>query len=176
MASKKRKTSKKRSDFPTLKAYKAWKKRSDASKEGWRGRTKKAIAKQINAGEAGLANMASIRGLDGRPLAIPKRVKTKGLSLAQLEEKLREVETLLVGEILTRGWVDSQDVENLHKDMTVALMPSRLRHLGPLTEAMQRMLNKAFKKGKRALRKQAREYAEFFDVPLREVYTLFFSP
>ncbi len=166
MASKK-KTSKKRSDFATLAQFKKWKKRSDASKAGWAGRTKEGIKARIAGAEA------PIRGL-GKPKV--KHSDTKGLSLEQLEQRLANVEATLAMEIHTRGWVDSNEIEKLHKDMTVALMPSRLRHLGPLTDAMERMLKKAFKKGKRALRKQAREYAEFFDVPLREVYTLFFSP
>jgi hypothetical protein len=168
MASKKKKTSKKRSDFATLAEYRKWKKRSDASKAGWRGRTKEGIRERLTNAES-----VPIRGL-GKPKV--KYTNTKGMTLEQLEHRLAVVEATLAMEVHTRGWVHSQEAEDLHKDMTIALMPSRLRHLGPLTDAMERMLKKAFKKGKRALRKQAREYAEFFDVPLREVYTLFFSP
>lgn len=168
MASKKKKASKKRSDFASAEAYRQWKKRSDASKAGWRDRTKAGIKERLANAES-----SPIHGL-GKPKV--KHTDTKGMSLEELEYRLKVVEATLAMEIHTRGWVDSNEIENLHKDMTIALMPSRLRHLGPLTDAMERMLKKAFKKGKRALRKQAREYAEFFDVPLREVYTLFFSP
>lgn len=168
MASNKKKASKKRSDFGTLAEYQKWKKRSDASKAGWRERTKEGIKKRLANAESG-----PIHGL-GKPKV--KHTDTKGMSLDELEQRLKVVEATLAMEIATRGWVDSNEIEKLHQDMTIALMPSRLRHLGPLTDAMLRMLKKASKKGKRALRKQAREYAEFFDVPLREVYTLFFSP
>ncbi len=167
MASKK-KTSKKRSDFKTLAEYKKWKKRSDASKAGWRSRTKEGIKERLASAES-----TPIRGL-GKPKV--KHTDTKGMTLEELEWRLKVVEATLAMEIHTRGWVDSNEIEKLHKDMTIALMPSRLRHMGPVTDAMERELKKASKKGRRALRKQAREYAEFFDVPLREVYTLFFSP
>ncbi len=83
----------------------------------------------------------------------------------------------LYGEILTRGFVHSSEPEMLRKDnLAIAMQPSRLRHMGEVTEYMLKQMQKAAKKGVRALRKQVNEYAAYFEVPLREVYTLFYSP
>ncbi len=164
------KPTKKRGDFKSAAEFKRWQNRSKASKKAWKTRKDSAIRVKIVE-----AAGAPIRGLK---VEIPE-----GLTYKQLEAMLREserrrlgVEAQLAAEILTRDFVDSEDVERLHKDMTIALMPSRLRHMGAVTDEMEKMLKKARHKGERALRKQAKEYASFFNVPLREVYTLFFSP
>ncbi len=160
------KPSKKRSDFKSAAEYKRWRNRSIASKKVWRERKQSALRSKIEA----VDTSTPIRGLDGLTV---KQLEAK---LAESERRRMGVEAQLAAEILTRGFVDSEDVEKLHKDMTIALMPSRLRHMGAVTDEMEKMLKKAHKKGERALRKQAKEYASFFAVPLREVYTLFFSP
>lgn len=161
MAAKKK--AKKRSDFATQAEYRRWKQRSDAAKRGAKTKLRKRIE------DANGFRSPIIRGLQIEPIP-------DNLTMEQLRWRLLETQARLAMEVLTRGFVDSQDIERLHKDMTLALMPSRLRHMGALTDEMEKALKRAARKGKRALRKQAKEYAMYFDVPLREVYTLFMSP
>lgn len=158
-----KKTSKKRQDFTTTKQYKEYLKRSRASKEVWKKR--KGSEKRVKAYI--LANTPlPIRGLVKKP----KKSKGDYKVLAEFYKSLSEAEAA------TRGFVDDKDVAFLHKDMSIALMPSRLRHMGIVTEAMEKQLKLAGNKGERALKKQVKEYANYFGVSLREVYTLFFSP
>jgi hypothetical protein len=161
---KKKAASKKRSDFASAAEYKRYKTRSNAQKKRWAD----IKAKELQAYKVTLVNMhPSIRGL---------MTQLEPLSLEESERVILALKAQLAAEQLTRGFVDSNEIEKLHKDMTIALMPSRLRHLGSVTDEMEKMLKRAHRKGERALRKQAKEYAAYFDVPLREVYTLFFSP
>lgn len=173
----KKTVSKKRSDFTSAAEYRRWKNRSNASKKAWRERKSSALRVKIDEAR----QPRPIRGL--KPSAIPTPIIPDGLTVKQLEKLLQEserrriaAEAQLAAEILTRDFVDSEELAKLRRNMAIALEPSRLRHLGVVTDEMERMLEKAGKKGKRALRKQAKEYAEYFDVPIREVYTLFFSP
>ena len=159
MATKK-KSSKKRSDFATKAQYDRYKKRSAAARKGW----KTKIRNRIEATH-------QFRPSNPRITDIPEN-----LTVEELRWRLLEAQSLLAMEVLTRGFVDALEVEKLHKNMTIAVMPSRLRHMGALTDVMEKELKKANRKGEVALKKKAREYAEWFDVPLREVYTLFISP
>lgn len=163
----KKTVSKKRSDFATAKEFQTWRNRSRAAKKVWRERKTTVLRTKIEQANA------PIRGLK-RKLKIPPI--PEGLTVEELKWRLIEAETRLAMEILTRGFVDTYEIEMLRQNMAIAVMPSRLRHLGTVTDEMEKMLKRAARKGKRALRKQAKEYAEYFDVPLREVYTLFFSP
>lgn len=163
----KKKISKKRSDFATAKAYQTYKKRSAASKLAWKVRKQTQMMQRIDR-----ANTAPIHGLK-RPKLPPVPA---GLTPEELHWRMVEAEARLAMEILTRGFVDDMELSKLRKNMAIALEPSRLRHLGAVTDEMEKMLKRASRKGKRALRKQAKQYAEYFDVSLREVYTLFFSP
>jgi len=164
MASKKRPT-KKRSDFASKAAYDRYKKRSAAAKKAHKAKVERiAAAKryvQTNVPKA------PIRGLEESDKHFIKRQ----------EQHFQALMNYIEAERVTQDFVDYHDIAMLRKDnFAIAMQPSRLRHLGAVTDEMEKMLERAAQKGKRALRKQAKEYAEFFNVPLREVYTLFFSP
>jgi hypothetical protein len=153
----------KRSDFETAADYRRWHVRSMASRKSWKERKMRDLRLQAEK-------------LNPR---IGTSRKTKAELIAIIEKQrlaLVERDAKAAMELLTQGWVDSEDIERLRKNMAIAVMPSRLRHLGTVTDEMEKMLKRASKKGERALRKLAKQYAAYFDVPLREVYTLFFSP
>ncbi len=76
----------------------------------------------------------------------------------------------------TYDWLPTRfgSPERLHRDMTLALHPSRLRHLDEAPELFEK-LDAAKKKGEYYFIDMCDSMAEFYSVPLAEVYTLFFS-
>lgn len=165
MASKKKRPSKKRSDFPNKVKWEQYKKRSAAAKRAHKVARERAEAArryvEVNVPKA----------------PIRREKETDKQFIKRQHEHHAAVLRYIEGERITQDFVYDHDISMLRKDnFAIAMQPSRLRHLGVVTDEMEKMLQRAAKKGVRALRKQAREYAEFFDVPLREVYTLFFSP
>lgn len=75
--------------------------------------------------------------------------------------------------ILTRDWVNALDDEWLHPDGSIALQMSRARHLPETQEARDRMMQ-ANLEGR--LDEEINEIAGWLDLPIREIYTLWFSP
>ena len=63
--------------------------------------------------------------------------------------------------------------ELLHKDGSIALEPSRLRHVEE-SKVLQNFLKKHNNKGQ--LDWACNEIAGMYNIPLKEVYTLFYSP
>ncbi len=165
MTSRKKRPSKKRSDFASKKAFDEYKKKSAAAKKRYQKKKERiAAAKQyieVNVPKP------PIRGLEESDKAFIKRQKAHFAALMRYIEAER----------ITADFVHDHDIVMLRKDnFAIAVEPSRLRHLGAVSDEMEKMLQRAAKRGERALKRQAQEYAEFFDVPVREVYTLFFSP
>ena len=76
---------------------------------------------------------------------------------------------------ITEKWVPSSEDRDLHRDGTIALFPSALRHI-PDADKLIRRMEKARKKGENEMRSMARRIAYEYDSPLAEVYTLFMSP
>ncbi len=155
---------KKRKDFATAKAYQKYKKRAVAD----RARRADRVARAIYADKVMLANML--------PSTRKLMKRLDSLTPDEFAEVSSELQRQLRFAQMTMGWVDDLEISKLRKNMSIAIEPSRLRHLGTVTDEMEKLLNRAARKGDRALRKKAKEFAEYFDVPVREVYTLFFSP
>jgi hypothetical protein len=185
ISSRKKPPPKTRKDFATAKEYNAWKKRSQASKEGWKkreaaGDTVRAVESRLRAQILEFIerteerdrklNKESIRKGRSPKIIIPEPLPKKP-SLEQIVERAKYHSD----NIPFAGWVDAVDDDYLHKDRTLALMPSRLRHQ-PLTPVWEEILERAGKKGNKALKRQAEVIAEMYEVDLKEVYTLFFSP
>lgn len=91
----------------------------------------------------------------------------------------------MLQKIKREGWVPAQEPEYTYSGKkganqfvkgAIALQPSRLRHLGRETDKLLTMLRKAARQGEDALDLVATEIAEAYDVPIREVYTLWYSP
>jgi hypothetical protein len=162
-ATSKKRPAKKRADFATAAEYKRYKKRSDTQKKAWKEKVERKLAAQRYLA-VNLPKMP-IRGL----------AETDGQFLKRYQDYNQSVLNYIEGERETQDFVDALDVHMLRKNFAIAIEPSRLRHLNE-SEEMEEMLKRAAKKGERALRKQCKAFAEWFAVPIREVYTLFFSP
>lgn len=150
-------------------------KRSKAAKKGWRKRRKagtsqkKAIAnvnKKLRKSKKELS--PELRKL------IPTKKEIDALSLEDMKKLVVKQAKRLAGVIDTDDWVDAMPEEYLNRDRTVALMPSRARHMGVDTDIMYDALNDAY--GTELFDGLAYEFAEEFDLPVQEIYTLFFSP
>lgn len=165
MASKKKPASRKRSEFSSKKAWEAYKKRSASAKDAHRRKVQRVAA----------AKRYVEINVPKPPVRASK--ETDKQFIKRQNEYFQSLMQYIAAERETQGFVDYHDLTMLRRDnFAIAMQPSRLRHLGDVTDEMLAMLKRAEVKGERALRKQAREYAHFFEVPLREVYTLFFSP
>ena len=77
---------------------------------------------------------------------------------------------------MTKNWPNAMPPELLHRDGTIALKPSRLRHLGQETNVLLKILKKAMKKGEQEFTLAANLIATQYEVAVREVYTLWYSP
>lgn len=76
-----------------------------------------------------------------------------------------------------KGFVRSEPLEQLHKDGTLAAFPTFLRHLGTLTDRFQKRLERAFGTGGFSkLQRVAMNINQETSTPIREVYTLYYSP
>lgn len=148
-----------------------FKKRSAAAKRGWATRRKKSeLIKEI--GKKQLIEQNVKRAVEKKPKL--KRLKKKKRSVAELEALLAKKEKEIKVVMSTANWVDAMPTEYLKEDGTVALMPSRLRHLGKQTKLILKTLRKADKNG--VLSEIVNELAGVLNVPIREIYTLWFSP
>jgi hypothetical protein len=78
---------------------------------------------------------------------------------------------------LTQDWVPTRIgmPEMLKSDMTLALHPSRLRHVEE-TLLLQEKLREAKEKGEYEFIDMCDSMAMFYDIPVQEVYTLHYSP
>ncbi len=116
------------------------------------------------------------------------RIVTAGKTVKQLREMLEESERkrkYLEGEmqaqIETQDFVDIRGPEWLREDFSIAMQDSRLRHnifgkeaLNVMREAVAEA--KTPRQKEQALKDAADYLADYLDVPLREIYTLYYSP
>ena len=123
----KKRPMKKRSDFATAKAYQTYKKRSASRKKA---RTAKSAA-ILHAQKVLLVNLEpSIRGLMAR---------LDNLTLDESKRVILALQAQNAAEQLTAGFVDDYEIARLRKNMAIALEPSRLRHMGSVTDEMEKM-------------------------------------
>lgn len=166
--------------------------RSAAAKKGWRKRKtrekREGLKQSIRNTTTKLENV-------GAPVPKPKAPKTPKAPKAEtapkrpkkptikelqeqnaaLVEKLKELEKKTTIADLTKGWVPAAELEWRHRNGTVAINPTFLRHLKE-TDKLLEALEDARDHGKRRLRDTATQIADHYDIPLREVYTLLYSP
>lgn len=154
-----------------------FKRRSKAAKKGWETRKRRILPKKIRKEETLVNNAKKVKGKKPNP-----RIETKGKTAKQLEKMLikerkarEEAERRLNEEVATVGFVDARNPEFLHRDMTLAVHPCRLRHR-PEAPDLRKALKDARKKGLIHLGQLAHDIADFYDLPIREVYTLYWSP
>jgi len=76
---------------------------------------------------------------------------------------------------LTADFVPMYDMDRIRADGTIAVESCRLRHLSE-TDELRAALQRADDRGEDSLRDMAETIAELYNVPIREVYTLHFSP
>ena len=157
---------------------KEWLKRSRASKKGWETRRKKAkLAAKAKKTQKILKNVK---------LGVPKKKRKSTVKLPKLTDKTPEELIEIIrrkdDEIrilkLTKDWPNAMPDEFISSlgDQHVTLEPSRARHLGAATKYMRKMLSKAYKEGENELRRIASQFARQLNLPLREIYTLHYSP
>lgn len=154
------------------KAKREFLKRSRASKKGW---AKKKVAKKLSDTQKKLKNaQKGIPKKKRKP--IPRLPAKKKRTVEELEQLLRMKEQEIEVLQMTQDWVHAMPDAYIKRDGTIALQPSRLRHL-PLEvyEEVLRDLRKWRKKGDIEFGRRCQFYADYFDVPLREVYTLYHS-
>jgi hypothetical protein len=166
MASKKRKKK-------SVSKEQEFKKRSIAARKGWRKRKLKELPAKIRREQKLLANAAVITGKKSNP-----RIETRGKTVKQLEKLLKASEKKrkkLEQQLATSEYVDSRPLSLLKRDMTIAVEPSALRHLDE-RDTLLKVLKNSKKAGQIIFDKKAAEIAELYDIPIREVYTLYWSP
>ena len=140
--------------------------RSKASKRGWATRRKNKV---INLAISAINKLTpkeakAMLGLREKGKVSPKQV-LQSLERTNIEELL-EIDK----------WVPYHDPEYLHADGTIAIQPTLLRHMGPVTRRIRRTLKKAKKISESFFERTILELADAFGVSEREMYTLWYSP
>ncbi len=118
----------------------------------------------------------------------PPRLETKGKTkrelaamLAESERRREYLEEDMRVRIETEDFVDVLGPQWLHEDFSIAVQDSRVRHTPFAAEALK-LMRGAVRKGKTAREKEiglknaAYWLADYLDVPLREIFTLYYSP
>jgi hypothetical protein len=191
---------KKRPKRPT----KEWLKRSVRAKRGWVTRRKlivlethinkaKGIIKSVKGGKVGkneprkkrrtISELESILAKQAEEIAtlklrsLKKKAKRKKQKLSKEDLAIVEEQSKLVLmdriEFLTRNWVDAVPKERIRVDGSIALEYSRARHRKDSAQAWNYL---AVMDEKGELDRACQVVAEFMNLPLREIYTLWFSP
>lgn len=106
---------------------------------------------------------------------VKRRKPVKRKSRKQLEKEIQSLRNELRLRKLTKNFVHALSPEWLHRDGTVALQPSRVRHLN------EKSYRKLLKTLSEALEgdtpgNDLEILADMYEVSVRELYTLFFSP
>jgi hypothetical protein len=176
-----------------VEAEKRAKARSAAARKGWETRKAKAAVKKPAKRKAVTPKKKTVRAkIESKPVVRKRRepLREQRVSevakkrLAELEERNRQLELELQGknELLKDalsftkdGLVyDAPSPAHLKKDGTIGLYPSRLRML-PEAEKLVRRMQRARRKREKLLADEAHRISVEYDVPVQEVYTLFFS-
>lgn len=152
--------------------------RSRAAKKGWATRRRKQEELVSNASIGDEVSRLK------RELAREK-AKTKNLEKEQAKLARKQIETIQ-DFMNSEEWVSDDDWLMTRKDGSRAKHPSRLRLLPMADGERERLVELAgfdpilngVKKLKNAtgFYRHARKLSDFYDIPIREVYTLFWSP
>lgn len=143
----------------------AFEKRSKAAKKGWKNhrRNEKHTAVILDVAKE---NRKTIRKLKQPKLTNKEKdalIAEQAAALAHVKDELEIMERL-------SHFVPAEALENLHRDGTLALFPSALRHLENSQTLWERLENAVNK------HEEAVSIAKEFDVSVQEVYTLWYSP
>jgi hypothetical protein len=155
-----------------VKRSKEWKRRSQASKKGWKARK---LKKEILDTRRQLPEISKKLPKRLRDRILPRANPLPGLKtpvderIAELEKRNRELETY-------REWIrDSGGPEWEKLDGTIAKYPSTLRtYERRVQEKAYGMLEHAALNGH--LEEEVLKIARLLELPLREVYAFFYSP
>jgi hypothetical protein len=166
--------------------------RSRRAKKGWETRRKnteldRQVRKNKNARNVLAAVAKPVKGKKRKPPKTPAPAKKpkktpkltnreKDAEIERLKSENAALETKLSQMIDTSTWVPAVEIEYLRRDGSIALHSSGARHLGELTDEILKDLKRARKAGEYALRFAATQWSDRLDLPLREIYTLFYSP
>ncbi len=168
----------------------SFKKRSVAAKKGWATRRKKAgiegsiakTKKKVTNARKGitkkrgneiakqLKKLGPLGKAKTNPRISPKK-KRKTVKELETELAIAQQELKFIEE--TGGWVDAMPLELIRKDGSIALEPSSAR-VHPDADTMWRVLKKADKQSKLDI--AAQQLALEYNIPIREIYTLYYSP
>lgn len=153
------------------------------AKRGWVTRRKNQISRNTTL----LRNVSRNIPEEKRLKVKPKRITKKQLSaqlkqakelLAQQEEEIARAKEILRIDALTASWVDAVEPEFLHANGTLALYPSRAREqfLGIVSQQIWDQLHEAIQIGDFEFDRRCYEVADVLNLPVREIYTLYYSP
>lgn len=162
---------------PKPRRTKEFVRRSRASKKGWETRRRRAEESRVN------ASIDSEISKLKRELAAEKK---KSAKLEQENIQIAKKQIAQIQDFMNEEWVYDDDWLMTKQDGTRAKHPSRLRLLPLANDVRERLVELAgfdpIVHGVKGFRDeagfyaQARRDADFFDIPIREVYTLFWSP
>ncbi len=144
---------------PKKKKSKEFLRRSEAAKRG-------AQTKRINrlaAAKTALVNAKSKR-------------KGKNKLSESGEIRFLKAKIEIIQKELSERWVHLQDQELLHRDGTLAVQPSRIRHMKDSMKFRQGLVDILRIDGERALTDVIRYWATKWDIPVQEFWTLIKSP
>lgn len=178
---------KKRAKKKTAKKKKPLSKKAlrERAKKGWITRRKQPFEVAIeNAVSKDPKKTMAILGLKPRK---PKPNKIEPEWVQRLEGYSRDqLLEIAKANIITSGWVTWHDPAYLHSGVaggnqrynsgTIALQPSRARHMGKLTKWALKKMKQAKKRGEGWFNRAVDDIAETLDLPVREIYTLWYSP
>lgn len=151
------------------------KRKSKAHVKGW-------VTRKLNRQEAVLLHairkgdkslLKKLLGLD-----IPDWIRRMPPDLAQQYADVAR-------QIREEGWLPVQDPEYTYSGKrgahkyergAIAVSYSRARHLGKATDEALKMMRAANKKGARELDRVVQRISQALDLPIKEIYTLWFSP
>lgn len=101
--------------------------------------------------------------------------KSKTLTHDEMVVRIKQLEEEAEFLRAQATFVPTRPKDFLRQDGTLAVQPSALRHIDQADD-LYKALHKARRKSKIELDRLAHEMADFYDVDIREVYTLFYSP
>lgn len=194
---------KKRSDFDSKSEFNAWKKRSDAAKRGWQTRYKRELPKKIRREKKVIANARDLlsrankkkkkvpakRKIPAKPVKKPKKKipvkpgkkpkkRKHRITVTELQKEIAELRAereWLQMQVEISTWPPDAPLHRLRMDGTVGVEVSRLRQHEEAIGIWQ-YLEKARLRGPIHLQIAANKVALLYECPIREVYTLLYSP
>lgn len=150
------------------------KQRSESAKKGWI--TRRRNIKNEKRKSRNLKKIVENLKPALRKKLTPKKKRKKETELQRLRRENKELKKKLGPVDEFSDWVDVLPIQYLRRDGSIAIEQCWLRHLGHTTDQLILNLKAAASEGDFELDMECQMIADEFDVPLHEVYTLFFSP